>query len=166
MSSRPKNFPAAHSTDGVSRQDEQSVPSDSERGQRGYSNREKKLADLPKFERGNERSSARELDSNARRNQNLWSDPDPDLSENAAAQQVFGSGEEFNEGQGQRSNEQDHDDAPGARHFQLESDEIQSHQDAIVDKHAPSASIFNHKSRSKDAYALAARSKSTRGKKN
>ncbi len=163
---RPKNFPAAHSTEGKSRQDEQSVPADAEKGKRGYGNREKKIADLPKFERGNERSSARTLDENARSNKGLWQDPQPDLSGNEAAQQVYGSGEDDSEGQGERANERDHSDAPGLRNYELESDEIQEHQDAIIDKHAPSSEIFGHRSRSKPSYALGARAKSTRGKKN
>jgi hypothetical protein len=164
---RPKNFPAAPSSDGDSLQDEQDVPVSGRKGStRMYSNREKKLANLPKFERKNERGSANSLDENGRSNKGLWKDPEPDIESNRAKAQVYGSGEELHEGAGARANESNHADAPSFRHFELESEEIQEHQDRIIDKHAPTEEVFSHGSRSKPSYALSERAKSTRGKKN
>ena len=166
-----KNFPHAHSTDGLSRQDEQDVPQEGRKGSPSeYGNREKKIADLPKFVRGNERGSARALDTNARANRNLWQDPKPDLPLNEAKAAVFGSGEDFNEQQGERPSEAWHADSPGMKHYGSEGKVgfINEHEDRIIDKHAPATKLLRHKSGSKEAYALAPESKvaSTKSKRN
>lgn len=166
-----KNFPHAHATDGVSRQDEQDVPVEGRKGSTTeYGNKEKKRADMPAFKRGNERGSARALDTNARDNRNLWRDPDPDLAANRAKAPVFGSGEDFNAEQGERPSEQWHDDTPSMTHYGSEGKVgfINEHEDEIIDKHAPATKLLKHKSGSKEAYALAPESKvaSTKSKRN
>lgn len=166
-----KNFPHAHTTDGVSRQDEQDVPVEGRKGSTSeYGNREKKVADLPQFHKRNERGSSRELDRAARDNRNLWKDPDPDLPANRAKAPVYGSGEDFVQEQGERPAEQWHSDAPGMTHYGSEGKVgfINEHEDKIIDKHAPATKLLRHKSGSKEAYALAPESKvaSTKSKRN
>lgn len=168
--SKSTNFPHADSSEVFSRQDEAHVGSEGRKGStREYGNREKKIADLPKFEKGNERSSARVLDKNARDNRGLWSDPDPDIEANRAKAPVFGSGEDFEQEQGLRPNEDWHEDSPGMKHYgDTHADLVEEYQDRIIDKHAPVGVTQRHKRGAKEAYALAPESKvaSTKPKRN
>jgi len=168
--SRSTNFPPADTTEVYSRQDEAHVGAEGRKGSPSeYGNREKKIADLPKFVRGNERASARVLDANAMANRGLWTDPSPDLEPNRARQVVFGSGEDLDGEPGLRPNEDWHDDAPGMSHYgDTHADMVEEYQARIIDKHAPAVNTQRHKSKSKEAYALSRESKvaSTKPKRN